>query len=92
MNKWDTIWLGFVLGLIFPALFCVAYAYTLHLPQLWAPDMVDMLKPVIGRMLLLSTFTDMAGMFLLYEFNLWKIAKGMVAAIIPYMAVGILLI
>ena len=30
------------------------------------PDMVDMLKPVIGRMLLLSTFTDMAGMFLLF--------------------------
>jgi len=92
MNKWDNFWLGVLLGLLLPALFCVAYAYTIHLPQLMEQDMLDMLKPVIGRMLLLGTFTDMAGMFLLYEFNLWRVAKGMVVAIVPYMAAGIILI
>lgn len=42
--------------------------------------------------MLLSTFVDMAAMFLLYEFNLWRIAKGIVLGIIPYMAAAILLL
>jgi len=92
MKRWDTIWLGALIGLVLPALFCLAYAHTISLQFLWQEGMYETLKPLIGRMLLLSTFVDMAAMFLLYEFNLWRIAKGIVLGIIPYMAAAIILL
>lgn len=92
MQKWDKFWLGLLIGILLPALFSLAYAHTISLHQLWSEGMYDMLKPVIGRMLLLSTFTNMAVMFLLYELNVWKLAKGVMVAIIPYMAAGIILL
>jgi len=91
-RKWDSIWLGLAIGLILPALFCLAYAHTICLPYLWKQEMIDTLKPIIGRMLLLGTFVNMGAMFVLYELNVWKLAKGVMLAIIPYMAAGIILI
>jgi hypothetical protein len=91
-SKWNSFWLGLVIGLILPALFCVAYSYTISLNQFWSKDMFDMLRPVLGRMALLGTFANMALIFLLYELNLWQLAKGMTVAVIPYMAAGIILL
>lgn len=91
-QKWDSFWLGVVIGLLLPALFCLAYAHTIGLQHLWQEGMYEALKPVIGRMLLLGTFANMALMFLLYELNVWRLAKGVLVAIIPYMAAGIILI
>jgi len=90
--KWDSFWLGLTVGLLLPALFCLAYSHTISLGHLWQDGMFDTLKPVIGRMLLLSTFVNMAVMFLLYELNLWKFAKGVLVAILPYMAAAIFLL
>lgn len=59
---------------------------------MWQEGMYEMLKPVIGRMLLLSTFANMAVMFLLYELNVWRLAKGVLVAILPYMAAAIILL
>ena len=92
MKSWDNFWLGLLIGLALPALFCLAYAHTIGLQHLWQQDMFDTLKPVIGRMLLLGTFANMGVMFVLYELNVWKLAKGVMVAIIPYMAAGIVLI
>ena len=91
-KKWDSIWLGILLGLILPALFCIAYAHTISLPYLWRQGMFDMLKPILGRMMLLGTFANMGAVFVLYELNVWKLAKGVMIAIIPYMAAGIILL
>ena len=91
-QKWDSLWLGLLIGLLLPALFCLAYAHTIGLWHLWQEGMYDMLKPVIGRMLLLGTFANMGVMFVLYELNVWKLAKGVMLAIIPYMAAGIILL
>ena len=41
---------------------------------------------------LLGTFVNMAATFVLYEFNLWKLAKGVIVAVIPYMAAAIILL
>ena len=92
MNKWDNFWLGVAIGLVLPALFCVAYAYTLHLPEFFGQDMWDMLKPVVGRMFLLAGFVNMAVTFVLYEFSLWHLAKGVLIAILPYMTAGVALV
>ena len=92
IQKWDKFWLGLLIGLVLPALFCLAYAHTISLPQLWDQGMFDVLKPVIGRMLLLSTFANMAVVFLLYELNVWRLAKGVIVAIVPYLAAGIILL
>ena len=54
--------------------------------------MFDMLKPILGRMMLLGTFANMGAVFVLYELNVWKLAKGVMIAIIPYMAAGIILL
>ncbi|MBR4521399.1 MAG: hypothetical protein IKO63_08290 [Paludibacteraceae bacterium] len=91
-TKWDSFWLGLAIGILLPALFCLAYAHTIGLQHLWQEGMYDMLKPVIGRMLLLGTFANMAVMFLLYELNVWKLAKGVLVGIIPYMAAAIILL
>jgi len=90
--KLDKFWIGLLLGLLLPALFCLAYAHTIGLQHLWQEDMFEMLRPVLGRMLLLSTFANMAVMFLLYELNVWRLAKGVMVAIIPYMAAAIILL
>jgi len=90
--KLDKFWIGLLLGLLLPALFCLAYAHTIGLQHLWQEDMFEMLRPVLGRMLLLSTFANMAVMFLLYELNVWRLAKGVMVAIIPYMATAIILL
>ena len=90
--KLDKFWIGLLLGLLLPALFCLAYSHTIGLQHLWQEDMFEMLRPVLGRMLLLSTFANMAVMFLLYELNVWRLAKGVMVAIIPYMAAAIILL
>jgi len=90
--KLDKFWIGLLLGLLLPALFCLAYSHTIGLQHLWQDGMFEMLKPVLGRMLLLSTFANMAVMFLLYELNVWRLAKGVMVAIIPYMAAAIILL
>lgn len=92
MRKWDSFWLGLLLGLIMPAVFCLIYAHTISLQHLWAQGMFDILKPIIGRMLLLGTFANMGAMFVLYQLNAWKFAKGVMIAIIPYLAAGIILL
>lgn len=91
-RKWDSLWLGLLIGLLLPALFCLAYAHTIGLEHLWQDGMYAMLKPVLGRMSLLGTFANMGVVFVLYELNLWKLAKGVMLAIIPYMAAGIILL
>ncbi|MBO4361829.1 MAG: hypothetical protein J5823_03480 [Paludibacteraceae bacterium] len=91
-QKWDSLWLGALIGLILPALFCLAYAHTIGLQHMWQDGMYEALKPVIGRMLLLATFVNMAVMFVLYELNVWKLATGVLIAIVPYMAAGIILL
>lgn len=91
-KKWDSFWLGLLIGLILPALFCVAYAYTISLDHFWSKEMFDMLRPVLGRMVLLGTFTNMALIFILYELNVWRLAKGVMVAVVPYMAAGIILL
>ena len=90
--KWDSLWLGLLIGLILPALFCLAYAHTIGLQHLWQDGMFEMLKPVIGRMLLLGSIANMGVTFVLYELNVWRLAKGVMLAIIPYMAAGIILL
>lgn len=90
--KWDKFWLGVVIGLILPALFCLVYAHTIGLEHFLKEGMFDILKPLIGRMLLLGTFANMAIMFILYQMNVWRLAQGVFIAIIPYMAAGIILL
>lgn len=92
LRKWDSFWLGLAIGLVLPALFCVAYAYTISLNHIWSKEMFGMLRPVLGRMALLGTFANMALIFLLYELNVWQMAKGVTVAVIPYMAAGIILL
>lgn len=94
MNRqnWDKLWLGLLIGLLLPALFCLAYAHTIGLQHMWQEEMYNTLKPVVGRMLLLGTFANMGVMFVLYELNGWKLAKGVMLAIIPYMAAAIILL
>ena len=62
-SKWDNFWLGLLAGLILPALFCLAYAHTISLDHLWQEGMFQTLRPVIGRMVLLGTFVNMAATF-----------------------------
>lgn len=92
MKKWDNFWLGLLVGLLLPAAFSYVYARTISLDQFLQADMFDLLKPIIGRTLLLGTFANMAVMFILYELNVWRFAKGVMLAIIPYLAAGILLL
>ncbi len=91
-GDFDKLWLGLLIGLLLPALFCLAYAHTIGLHHMWQEGMYNTLKPVVGRMMLLGTFANMGIMFVLYELNVWRLAKGVMLAIIPYMAVAIILL
>lgn len=92
MRKWDNFWLGLLFGLLLPAAFCYIYARTISLDQMLAQGMYELLKPIIGRTLMLGTFANMGVMFILYQMNVWKFAKGVLIAIVPYLAAGIILL
>lgn len=82
MNK---IWVGIVTGLLLPAVFVLIYAFRVNFFTLWSVELYDILKPLIGQMLMIGAFADAALLFILYQFDQYEWAKGTMLGLLPYL-------
>lgn len=83
MERFDKYWIGILLGLIAPAAFGYAYLETTHMwntvisLQGWG-------RMLLGKMLFVSIFPDLALIFLFYTTELWRVSKGILIGAMPY--------
>ena len=88
MHRLDKYSVGIVLGLLLPALFCYVYISRFNLwGVLKAFDFSA--NSVLSKMMMLSVFPNMALLFLFYEMDLWRLAKGVLIGAFPYIIAAI---
>lgn len=79
----DRYWVGILLGMLLPALFGWSYMERFHL---WGA--LGALRysagSMVGKMFIVSSFPDMALMFLFYELDVWRLSKGVMIGCFPY--------
>lgn len=87
MRHLDKYSIGIVLGLLLPALFGVAYLNTFHL---WGTMRALSWSGLItSKLLMLACFPDLAALFLFYTTDTWRLAKGIVIGMFPYLLAAI---
>lgn len=88
MQRFDHYWLGILIGLLAPAIFCYAYLETYHL---WAVLRAFNFGAgsVLSKMMIVSAFPDMALLFLFYQTDTWRLAKGVLIGSFPYLLAAI---
>lgn len=82
--RYDKYWIGIVTGLLLPALFCAVYLENFHLWEVLS-TFGDGSSTILQKLFLLSVFPNIAFIFVFYEVDLWKIAKGLLIGAMPYL-------
>ena len=88
MRSWDKYSVGIVIGLILPALFGLLY---IHHYNLWysIAQFGWNMKPVLGKLLYVSIFPNLAFIFVFYTLDAWKVSKGLLIGAFPYLLTAI---
>lgn len=84
MNRLDKYWIGLLVGLLVPAIFGYIYIERMGL---WYPLQTlgwHRLGSVLSKLTIVAIFPDMALLFLFYTTNTWRLAKGVLLGIFPY--------
>lgn len=88
MERLDRYWIGIVVGLLLPAAFGLLY---IDVMNLWYP--LKMLHfeagSVLSKLLLVSVFPDLALIFVFYTTESWKLSKGILIGMFPYLIASI---
>lgn len=82
MERFNKYWIGIVVGLILPAIFGALYIERMGI---WTVIFKPEFKHMLCNVLLLAPFPNMALVFLFYKTDTWKLAKGVVLGIVPYL-------
>lgn len=87
LTKYNNFWLGFVPGLFLPPLFIWAYMSRYSPFDSGFVDTMIALFPsiLLGKILLLSAFPNLALMFVFYKTDSFKLAAGILSAGMPYL-------
>jgi hypothetical protein len=93
-NIFNRIWFGLIAGLILPVLFMwiyLAHFYPLDLPFF---EILKQLFPsvMLGKILLLSIFPDLIGVFVFYKQDNFKLGIGMMLGALPFLAAAMFLL
>ncbi len=102
MRHFDRYWIGFLLGLILPAAFGLWYIdnhnlwYVLQAvsPFRGAGGFTPPLGgwgAVLGKLMLVSVFPDLALMFVFYTTDTWRLSKGVLLGAVPYLMASVAL-
>lgn len=83
MDRFDRYWIGMLVGLILPAAFGLTY---IEVMNLWYPLQTFQLQAgsVLGKLLMVSVFPDLALLFVFYTTDTWRLAKGVLIGAMPY--------
>ncbi len=90
MARFDKYWIGILIGVILPAIFC--YIYLKQMNLLTAITSLGLWRgPIATKLMIIGVFPDSALLFLFYELDAWKLAKGILIGSFPYILLGIAL-
>ena len=83
MDRFDKNWIGALLGLIIPAAFALTY---IDVMNLWYPLKTLQLQvgSVLGKLLMVSVFPDLALIYVFYTTDTWRLSKGILIGAMPY--------
>jgi hypothetical protein len=83
MDRFDRYWIGIVLGLLLPAAFGLVY---IDVMNLWYPLQTFQFQAgsILGKLLLVSVFPDLALIFVFYTTDTWRLSKGILIGTLPY--------
>ena len=90
MDYFDRYWIGIIVGLILPAAFGLTY---IDVMNLWYPlkTLQFQAGSVLGKLLFVSVFPDLALIFVFYTTDTWRLSKGVLIGMMPYILAMILL-
>lgn len=96
-SVFDRYWIGIVVGLLLPALFGWVYLWRFGLLESLGNSLaMDYMGPqlyaMLGRVLLVAVFPNLALVFVTYKLEWWKTAKGLVVGAMPYFIGSIFLV
>ncbi|MBQ2171356.1 MAG: hypothetical protein II448_06445 [Paludibacteraceae bacterium] len=83
MDRFDRYWIGVLLGLIIPAAFALVY---IDVMNLWYPfkTLQFQVGSVLGKLLMVSVFPDLALIYVFYTTDTWRLSKGILIGAMPY--------
>lgn len=87
IKKYDKFLLGFIPGLIIPALVIWVYISQTYESERGIVEIIKFLfpSPLMGKMLMLSIMPNLAAVFLFYRQDTFKIAAGLLGGAIFYL-------
>ncbi|OIP82488.1 MAG: hypothetical protein AUK44_07515 [Porphyromonadaceae bacterium CG2_30_38_12] len=85
-NKWNNFWVGFFLSLWIPPAFIYVYLAQFSPFETNFVATIQHLYPseLLGKLLLLSAFPNLALVFLFYKTDSFKLSQGILIAAMPY--------
>ena len=90
MDRFDRYWIGALIGLLLPAAFGLAYIDAMNL---WYPLRTFQFDAggVLNKLLFVSVFPDLAIIFVFYTLDTWRLSKGVLIGMMPYVLAMIIL-
>lgn len=87
LRKLDKYWIGCLVGLVLPAAFAWIYIDTYHLWGILRT--FHFTGEVCTKLAILSCFPDLALLFLFYTTDTWRLSKGVLIGMFPYLLLAI---
>lgn len=94
LQKSNRFWIGLIPGLLFPPTFIWLYLNQFSPIQTGVIDTILAIYPsmLLGKILLLSAFPNMALLFVFYKTDSFKLAIGILTGGMPYFIAGIFML
>ena len=90
-QRFDKYWIGILLGLALPALVGYVYIERFNLWYTFEAFNMDMMGPILGKIMQVGIFPNLALLFVFYTMEVWKLAKGVLIGALPYLLASIAL-
>lgn len=79
------------MGLILPALVGYVYIERFNLAYTFEAFDLDLMGAILSKILQVGIFPNLALLFVFYTLELWRTAKGILLATVPYLLASIIL-
>ncbi len=91
LEAFDKYWIGIVIGLLLPAVFGYLYIDRMNLWYSISTFGVKSLAGMLGKLTVVAVFPDAAFLFVFYTLGMWRLAKGVIVGMIPYVLAALII-